>query len=117
LMGVAEILAGVKDELHGTVKFIFQPAEEGVEDQETTTWGAKQLVEEGVMEDVDAIFGLHINSQTPVGIIKYRSGPAMAAVDNLKITVKGQQAHGAYPWSSVDPIVTSSQIIMGLQTI
>jgi amidohydrolase len=74
-------------------------------------------VEEGVMEDVDAIFGLHINSQTPVGVIRYKAGPAMAAVDNLGITVKGKQAHGAYPWSSIDPIVTSSQIVLGLQTI
>lgn len=117
LMGVAEILTAVKDDLEGTVKFIFQPAEEGLEDPDATTWGAKQMVEEGVMEDVDAIFGLHINSQTPVGIIKYRSGPAMAAVDNLKIEVRGKQAHGAYPWSSVDPIVTAAQIVMGLQTI
>jgi amidohydrolase len=117
LMGVAEVLAGIKDDLKGTIKFIFQPAEEGLEDPEATTWGAKQMVEEGIMEDVDAIFGLHINSQTPVGTIKYKSGPAMAAVDNLRIDVKGKQAHGAYPWSSVDPIVAASQIVMGLQTI
>src|SRR5690606_40701927 len=105
------------DDLHGDVKFIFQPAEEGVEDPNTGTWGAKQMVEEGVMEGVDAIFGLHINSQTPVGTIKYRPGPAMAAVDNLTIQVKGRQAHGAYPWSSVVPFVTASQDDMGLQTI
>ena len=117
LMGVAEVLAGMREELQGTVKFIFQPAEEGLEDPDATTWGAKQMIEEGVMEDVDAIFGLHINSQTPAGVIKYRPGPAMAAVDNLQIQVKGRQAHGAYPWSSVDPIVTASQIVMGLQTI
>src|SRR5690606_17646074 len=117
LMGVAEILASVREDINGTVKFIFQPAEEGLEDQNATTWGAKQMVEEGVMEEVDAIFGLHINSQTPVGVIKYKSGPAMAAVDNLHILVRGKQAHGAYPWSSVDPIVAASQIVMGLQTI
>lgn len=117
LMGVAEVLTSIQDDLEGTIKFIFQPAEEGLEDPEATTWGAKQMVEEGVMVDVDAIFGLHINSQTPVGVIKYKSGPAMAAVDNLRIDVKGKQAHGAYPWSSVDPIVTASQIVMGLQTI
>ena len=117
LMGVAEILASVQSDLQGTVKFIFQPAEEGLEDQSVTSWGAKQMVEEGVMEDVDAIFGLHINSSTPVGVIKYRPGPIMAAVDNLNIVVKGKQAHGAYPWSSVDPVVASSQIVMGLQTI
>ncbi len=117
LMGVAEILTGMKDELAGSVKFIFQPAEEGVFDEGINSWGAEQMVEQGVMENVDAIFGLHINSQTEVGKIKYRSGPAMAAVDNLKIIVHGRQAHGAYPWSSVDPIVTSSQIINSLQTI
>ena len=115
LMGVAEVLASMKDELEGTVKFLFQPAEEGVYDAEIA--GAELMVKEGVMDDVDAVFGLHINSQTEVGKIGYRSGPIMAAVDNLEITVKGVQAHGAYPWSSVDPIVTSSQIIMGLQTI
>ncbi|MCE7054077.1 amidohydrolase [Algoriphagus sp. AGSA1] len=115
LMGVAEVLSSLKDDLEGTVKFIFQPAEEGVFDAEMA--GAELMVKEGVMEDVDAIFGLHINSQTEIGKIGYRSGPIMAAVDNLEITVKGVQAHGAYPWSSVDPVVTSSQIIMGLQTI
>jgi amidohydrolase len=117
LMGVAEVLANMKSEISGTIKFIFQPAEEGIMEQGITSWGAKQMVEEGVMKDVDAIFGLHINSQTEVGSIKYRSGPAMAAVDNLNIEVNGRQAHGASPWSSVDPIVTASQIVMGLQTI
>ncbi|MEB2781877.1 amidohydrolase [Algoriphagus sp. C2-6-M1] len=115
LMGVAEVLASMKNDLEGTVKFIFQPAEEGVYDAEIA--GAELMVKEGVMDDVDAVFGLHIASQMEVGKIGYRTGPAMAAVDNLEITVKGVQAHGAYPWSSVDPIVTSSQIIMGLQTI
>ncbi len=117
LMGVAEVLASMKNELQGNVKFIFQPAEEGIYQEGVTTWGAKQMVEEGVMEDVDAIFGLHISSQTEVGKIGYRSGPAQAAVDNLEIIVHGTQAHGASPWSGVDPIVTSSQIITGLQTI
>lgn len=117
LMGVAEVLAGMKNELQGNVKFIFQPAEEGIYQDGVTSWGAKQMVEEGVMKDVDAIFGLHISSQTEVGKIGYRSGPAQAAVDNLEIIVHGTQAHGASPWSGVDPIVTSSQIIMGLQTI
>ncbi|MHA7129896.1 amidohydrolase [Algoriphagus namhaensis] len=115
LMGVAEILAGMRDELEGNVKFIFQPAEEGVYDVDVA--GAELMVQEGVMEDVDAIFGLHIGSQMEVGKIGYRSGPALAAVDNLEITLKGTQAHGASPWSGVDPIVTSSQIVMGLQTI
>lgn len=115
LMGVAEVLASMKDELEGNVKFFFQPAEEGVYGQGMA--GAELMVAEGVMEDVDAVFGLHIASQMEVGKIGYRSGPAMAAVDNLEITLKGRQAHGASPWSSVDPIVTSSQIVMGLQTI
>ena len=117
LMGVAEVLVGMKNELQGSVKFIFQPAEEGIYEPGVTTWGAKQLVEEGVMKDVDAIFGLHISAQTEVGKIGYRSGPAQAAVDNLEIIVNGTQAHGASPWSGVDPIVTASQIITGLQTI
>lgn len=115
LMGVAEVLASMKDELEGNVKFLFQPAEEGVYGQGTA--GAELMVEEGVMEDVDAVFGLHIASQMEVGKIGYRSGPAMAAVDNLEITLTGRQAHGASPWSGIDPIVTSSQIVMGLQTI
>jgi amidohydrolase len=117
LMGVAEVLAGMKSQLEGSVKFIFQPAEEGIYEPGVTTWGAKQMVEEGVMKDVDAIFGLHISAQTEVGTIGYRSGPAQAAVDNLEIIVHGTQAHGASPWSGVDPIVTSSQIVTGLQTI
>ena len=117
LMGVAEVLAGMKNDLQGTVKFLFQPAEEGIYQEGVTTWGAKQMVEEGVMKDVDAVFGLHIASQMEVGKIGYRSGPAMAGVDNLEITVHGVQAHGASPWSGIDPIVTSAQIVNGLQTI
>lgn len=117
LMGVAEVLAGMRNELQGTVKFLFQPAEEGIYEPGVSSWGAKQMVEQGVMEDVDAVFGLHIGSQMEVGKIGYRSGPAMAGVDNLEITVHGTQAHGASPWSGVDPIVTSAQIVSGLQTI
>jgi amidohydrolase len=117
LMGVAEVLAGMKAQLEGSVKFIFQPAEEGIYIPGVTSWGAKQMVAEGVMKDVDAIFGLHISAQTEVGKIGYRSGPAQAAVDNLEIIVHGTQAHGASPWSGVDPIVTASQIVSGLQTI
>jgi amidohydrolase len=115
LMGVAEVLSGMKDQLEGSVKFIFQPAEEGIYDGSMA--GAELMVEEGVMKDVDAIFALHIWAQVETGKIGYRSGPFMAAVDNLEITVNGTQAHGASPWSSVDPIVTASQIVMGLQTI
>jgi amidohydrolase len=115
LMGAAEVLAGMKDQLEGSVKFIFQPAEEGVSDVDMA--GAELMVKEGVMKDVDAIFGLHIWAQVEAGKIGYRSGPSMAAVDILGIDVHGTQAHGASPWSGVDPIVTSSQIVMGLQTI
>ncbi len=117
LMGVAEVLSSMKNDLKGTVKFIFQPAEEGPPFGEEG--GAELMVKEGVMENphVDAVFGLHINSQTEVGKITYRPGGTMAAVNDMKITVKGVQAHGAYPWSSVDPIVVSAQIINALQTI
>lgn len=117
LMGVAEVLAGMKKDLAGTVKFIFQPAEEGVPAGEEG--GAQLMVKEGVLENpkVDVIFGLHINSQTPVGQITYRPGGTMAAVNDMKITVTGKQAHGAYPWSSVDPIVVAAQIVNNLQTI
>ncbi len=117
LMGVAEVLSSMKNDLKGTVKFIFQPAEEGPPFGEEG--GAELMVKEGVMENphVDAVFGLHINSQTEVGKITYRLGGTMAAVNDMKITVKGVQAHGAYPWSSVDPIVVSAQIINSLQTI
>jgi amidohydrolase len=117
LMGAAEVLASIKKDIPGTVKFIFQPAEEGAPAGEEG--GAELMVKEGVLENpkVEAIFGLHINSQTPVGDITYRPGGTMAAVNDMKITITGRQAHGAYPWSSVDPIVISSQIITSLQTI
>jgi amidohydrolase len=117
LMGVAEILAGMKKDLPGTVKFIFQPAEEGAPFGEEG--GAALMIKEGVLQNpkVDAIFGLHINAQIEVGKIAYRPGGTMAAVNDVQITVKGKQAHGAYPWSSVDPIVVSAQIINSLQTI
>ncbi len=115
LMGVAEVLAAHKNQLEGSVKFIFQPAEEGV--TEVPMAGAELMVKEGVMQDVDAIFGLHIWAQVEAGKIGYRPGPTMAAVDILGINVLGTQAHGASPWSGVDPIVTSAQIITGLQTI
>lgn len=117
LMGVAELLSGMKKDLKGTVKFIFQPAEEGVPYGEQG--GAELMVKEGVLENpkVDAIFGLHINAQTEVGKIGYRPGGTMASVNDMRIIVKGRQAHGASPWSSVDPIVTAAQIVTNLQTI
>lgn len=117
LMGVAEVLAGMKKELAGTVKFIFQPAEEGAPVGEEG--GAELMVKEGVLQNpkVDVIFGLHINSQTPVGQLTYKPGGTMAAVNDMKITITGKQAHGAYPWSSVDPVVVAAQIVNNLQTI
>ena len=118
LLAVAEILTRNKAELKGTVKFIFQPAEEGVSPAEAPA-GAELMIKEGVLENpkVDAIFGLHIQSLLPSGQLAYRSGGLMAAVDGFDIKVKGKGAHGATPWDSVDPIVVSSQIIQGLQTI
>jgi amidohydrolase len=117
LMGTAEILASIKSELKGTVKFIFQPAEEGPPEGEEG--GAELMVKEGVLENpkVDVIFGLHINAQTEVGKINYRPKGAMASSDWFTIKIKGKQSHGAYPWMSIDPIVIASQVIMGLQTI
>ena len=117
LMGAADILTKIKSELNGTVVFIFQPAEEGAPKGEEG--GAKMMVKEGVLDNpkVDAIFGLHINSQTEVGTIKYKPGGTMAAADQFYITVKGVQTHGSQPWGGVDPIVASAQIVNGLQTI
>ncbi|MBU2972931.1 amidohydrolase [Zobellia sp. B3R18] len=117
LMGVAEVLSKHTDKLNGTVKFIFQPAEEGPPPGEEG--GALLMVKEGVLKnpDVDAIFGLHINSKTPLNVIRYKSGGTMAAAQKFVINVKGKQSHGARPWSGVDPILISAKIIDGLQTI
>ncbi|MEA2345046.1 MAG: hypothetical protein QOF63_3215, partial [Thermoanaerobaculia bacterium] len=117
LLGVAEVLAGMRDEIPGTVKFLFQPAEEGAPEGEKG--GAMLMVKEGALENpkVDAVFGLHVTSRYPVGEIAYRPGSMMAAVDSFKIVVHGKQTHGAYPWLGVDPIVVASQIVLGLQTI
>ena len=117
LMGVAEALAGVRDQIPGTVKFIFQPAEEGPPPGEEG--GAPLVIKDGALENPkpDAIFGLHVISGIPAGMITYRSGPLMASADWLYITVKGKQTHGAWPWSGIDPVVTSAQIITGLQNI
>ncbi len=117
LMGAAEVLAGMKDKLKGTVVFIFQPAEEGPPGDEEG--GAELMVKEGVMDNpkIDAIFGLHINSQTEIGQIGYKAGAAMASSDWFKVKIKGKQAHGSAPWAGVDPIVTAAYIIQGFQTI
>jgi amidohydrolase len=117
LMSVAEVLAGMKKDLSGTVKFIFQPAEEGAPDAEA--WGADLMVKEGVLENpkVDVMFGLHINAQTPVGQIKYREQGMMAAADWFSIKIHGKQSHGAQPWLGIDPVMIGAQIIEGLQAI
>lgn len=117
LMGAAEVLAGMKDELRGTVKFIFQPAEEGTPQGEEG--GAKMMVAEGALKnpDVDAIFGLHITQGWAVGEIGFRSMGMMASSEKFEIKVTGSQTHAAQPWRGVDPIVVGSQIVLGLQTI
>jgi amidohydrolase len=113
LLGAAQVLAGIRAQLPGSVKFIFQPAEE-----QTPDGGAKPMIEAGALENpkVDAIFGLHVTPKR-VGTLQYRAGPFMASADNLFITVHGRQTHGAAPWAGVDPIVVASQIVLGLQTI
>ena len=117
LMGTATALASIRKDLPGTVVFLFQPAEEGTPDG--SRGGAWLMLEEGVFNDPkpDVAFGLHVWSSLNVGKIGYRSGPFMAAADRFSIVVHGVQAHGSKPWASVDPIVVSSQIVMGLQTL
>jgi len=115
LMGVAEVLSQVKADLKGTIKFIFQPAEEGAPAGEEG--GAALMVKEGVVKGMDVIFGLHINAQTEVGKVKYRSEGIMAAVNSFEIKIKGKQTHGSTPWTGIDPIVTAAQIINNAQTI
>ncbi len=117
LMGTAEVLSKLKATLKGTVVFIFQPAEEGAPEGEEG--GADLMIREGVLDDpkVEVIFGLHINSRTEVGKLKYRSKGIMAAMNSFKIMVKGKQTHGSTPWTGVDPVMASAQIINGLQTI
>ncbi len=117
LMGTAQVLSSMKKELAGTVKFIFQPAEEGPPGDEEG--GAPLMVKEGVMDNpkVDVVFGLHIESKIEIGRIEYKPGAFMASSDWFTITVKGKGAHGSTPWLGVDPIAVSAQIIQGLQMI
>jgi len=117
LMGVAEILAGMRKDIPGTVRFVFQPAEETPPIGEDG--GAKMMVEQGCLQNprVDAIFGLHITSIHATGRVGYRSGPLMASADDFRVFIRGNQTHAAMPWRGVDPIVVGSQIVMGLQTI
>ena len=122
LMATAEVLTGMKDKLPGSVKFMFQPAEEGPSLYAALTgksWGAKQMIKEGVLADPrpDAVFGLHVTSGLPAGRVGYRSGAAMASADELRIKVTGRQGHAGYPWRTVDPVTTAAQIVLGAQTI
>ncbi len=117
LMGAAEVLAALRDDLPGTVKFVFQPAEEGAPVGERG--GAELMIEEGVLDNprVDAAFALHVSALDDAGRLGYSFGPRYASVDDFSITVRGRQAHGASPWLGVDPIVVSAQIVSALQTI
>ncbi|MBP6900024.1 MAG: amidohydrolase [Burkholderiaceae bacterium] len=122
LMGAAEALAGMRASLPGSIKFIFQPAEEGAPvqpdaDGRVPSFGAKAMVEAGALKDVQAIYGLHISANLPSGAVGYRSGPLMAGSDNIHIHVEGKGGHGSSPWSAVDPIVAASQVVLGLQTV
>jgi amidohydrolase len=117
LMGVAQVLAALRAQLPGSVKFIFQPAEEMPPEGEDG--GAQMMVAEGALEKPvpGAIFGLHVTSMLPTGVVGYRPGPTMASSDKLRIDVDGRQTHGAAPWKGVDPIVTAAQVVLGLQTV
>jgi len=117
LMGTAEVLTKMQKEVPGTVVFIFQPAEEGPPGDEEG--GAPLMIKDGVLDNpkVEAIFGLHINSQTPIGTITYKSGATMASSDWFTIRVKGKQTHGSEPWGGIDPIYISALIVNGLQGI
>jgi amidohydrolase len=116
-MGVAEVLATLRERINGTVVFIFQPAEEGPPSGEEG--GASLMIKEGALKDPapNAIFGLHLNSRTPLGKAGVRSGSFMASGDTFRIVVNGSQTHAALPWLGIDPIVLSSQVIQGIQTI
>ena len=122
LMATAEVLAGMKDQIRGSVKFIFQPAEEGpseVAHGKDEHIGALAMVDAGVLENsrVDAVFGLHLIPGFPAGTIAYRPGAILASGDSFSMKVTGKQTHGGFPWNGVDPIVSTAQIVMGLQTI
>jgi len=117
LMGVAEVLAGMRAEIAGTVKFLFQPNEEGSYDGRPS--GAQKMIDDGVFDAPapTAVFGLHVTSAQASGQIALRPGGLMASADSIKINVEGRQTHGSSPWRGVDPVVTAAQIILALQTI
>src|SRR5262249_34665873 len=117
LMAAAQVFAKLRDQLPGTIKLIFQPAEEGLPIGEEG--GAQLMIKEGVLQNPkpEAVFGLHVASGLNTGMIGYRAGPAMAGSDTFRIIVKGRQTHGARPWQGIDPIVIGAQIVLALQTI
>jgi amidohydrolase len=122
LMATAEMLTAMKDKLPGTVKFIFQPAEEGPSLYSPFTdkiWGARAMIKEGALQDPkpDAVFGLHVSARLPSGRVGYRAGVAMASADDLRIKVIGAEGHAGSPWSTIDPVTTAAQIVLGLQTV
>lgn len=126
LMGAAQALASLQAQLPGTVKFIFQPEEEGGPDTPAHTHGAegnfpshgaKSMVEAGAVQGVDAIYGLHITGNLPAGVVGYRVGPVMAGADSFTIDIQGKGGHGSMPWNTIDPVVVGSQIVLGLQTV
>jgi len=117
LMGVAEVLSHLRSEISGTVKFIFQPAEEMPPEGEEG--GAALMVKQNVLENphVDVIFGLHVLAMLPTNFVGYRPGPILASSDTLRVRVQGRQVHAALPWQGVDPVVVAAQIVTSLQTV
>ena len=117
LLGAAKVLTQMKDQLEGKVVFVFQPAEEGAPPGEEG--GAELMIKEGLIDKygIDVMFGQHISAGLDAGKIRYKLGGIMAAVNSMRIVVKGKQTHGSRPWGGVDPITVAAQMIMGLQTI
>jgi amidohydrolase len=117
LMGVAEVLASMKDQMPGTVKLMFQPAEEKLPNGEIG--GSRRMLKEGAFDapKPEVVFGLHLMSVGNTGMIGYKPGPILAGSDAFKVEVKGRQTHGSQPWGGIDPIVIGSQIVLGFQTI
>jgi len=117
LMGVAQALAGMRDELAGEVLFVFQPAEEGPPPGEDG--GASMMLDEGIFDDIapEAVYGLHVWASLPVGQLGYRSGPMMASADRWVLDIEGQQTHGSRPWGGVDPIAIAGQVLVGMNAI
>ncbi len=110
LLGAARILSNIRGEINGTVKLIFQPAEEG-------GWGAEKMVDAGVVDDVDALFGMHIWATMPAGVIGIRSGALLASVDSFEVSIRGRGGHGAEPHKAVDPIAVAVDLVNAYQKI